>query len=82
MNATPPERLIYMANQVAKFFDSQTGDPAQAVAAHLRTFWAPTMRSEIIEVFNRGDEGLDPTTARAVALLAAASGVGRTDASR
>jgi hypothetical protein len=40
------------------------------------------MRSEIIEVFNRGDEGLDPTTARAVALLAAASGVGRTDASR
>ncbi|MDZ4374254.1 MAG: formate dehydrogenase subunit delta, partial [Phenylobacterium sp.] len=42
-----PERLIYMANQIAAFFAAQSGDRAGDVAAQLRSFWDPQMRAEI-----------------------------------
>jgi hypothetical protein len=34
-----PERLIYMANQIARFFAAQPGDPAAGVAGHLKNYW-------------------------------------------
>ena len=67
-----PERLIYMANQIAKFFAAQPGDPASGVAAHLKSFWDPQMRAEIIAWRAAGGEGLDPITAEAVARLESA----------
>lgn len=64
-----PQRLIYMANQIAKFFVVQPKGGAASVAQHLRDFWEPGMRAEIIAWRTTGGEGLDPMTAEAVDLL-------------
>jgi len=47
------ENLVKMANQIATFFESQSEDrpdvAAQAVAGHLKLFWAPEMRALLLE---------------------------------
>jgi formate dehydrogenase subunit delta len=67
-----PERLIRMANQIGKFF--QHRPEAQAVADtadHLRKYWDPRMRRDIVAHFDRGGAGLDPIARKAVAEIAA-----------
>ena len=73
MNPPRPELLIYMANQIGKFFISQPGDAADGVANHLRSFWDPQMRGEIIAWRAAGGEGLDPVCHDAVGRLEAAT---------
>jgi formate dehydrogenase subunit delta len=67
-------QLITMANEIAAFFISASdGDEAsKSVAAHLRRYWDPRMRKQIIEHVAAGGEGLVPTARAAVELLAAA----------
>ena len=70
------DKLVYMANQIGKFFAAQgKHDEAKAVegiATHLRRFWDPRMRGEIIARMQSGDiSGLDPLPRRAVERLAA-----------
>jgi formate dehydrogenase subunit delta len=68
------QRLVTMANEIAAFFDAadDAGNPAQSVASHLRRFWDPRMRRQILEhVANGGGEGLVPSARRGVELLAA-----------
>jgi len=54
-------QLIPMANRIAQFFATQPTPPAQheAVAEHLRMFWAPSMRQALIEYV----DGLEANTA-------------------
>jgi formate dehydrogenase subunit delta len=66
-----PERLIYMANQIATFFAAQPGDAAAGTAGHLKSFWDPQMRGEIIAWRADGGDGLSPVAAAAVDRLAA-----------
>lgn len=66
------QRLVAMANDIAAFFDSE---PDKAVAAegvrfHLRRFWDPRMRREIIAHVGAGGQGLSPTARSGVELLA------------
>ena len=43
-----PDRLIYMANQIGKFFQSQGHDKAvPGIADHIKKFWDPRMRKAI-----------------------------------
>jgi formate dehydrogenase subunit delta len=70
-----PDKLVYMANQIGKFFAAQgKHDDATAVAGietHLRKFWDPRMRREIIAKVQAGEAaGLDPLPRRAVERLA------------
>ncbi len=70
-------RLVAMANDIAAFFDSE---PDKAVAAdgvrtHLRKFWDPRMRRQIIEHVAAGGAGLTATAQAAVRLL---EGAGQT----
>ena len=70
------EALIKMANQIAAFFDGEGGhdseEAATLVAGHLRKYWEPRMRTQMIEyVQNQGGEGLDELARHGVALLAA-----------
>jgi formate dehydrogenase subunit delta len=63
-------KLVYMANQIGKFFTSQ--GEAQAVAGiadHLKKFWDPRMRAQILKHLDAGGEGLDPNVLRAVEQL-------------
>ena len=44
-----PDRLVYMANQIGKFFQSQGHDKAvPGIADHIKKFWDPRMRKAIL----------------------------------
>jgi formate dehydrogenase subunit delta len=64
------ERLVYMANQIAHAF--RLKGEAQAVAEtadHLRKFWDPRMRREILAILEAGGTGLDSIARAAVEQL-------------
>jgi formate dehydrogenase subunit delta len=64
------QRLVYMANQIGRFF--ATEDPKTAVAMiadHLRKFWDPRMRSEILAYLDQGGGGLDGPVHQAILTL-------------
>jgi hypothetical protein len=42
------EALIKMANQIADFFQGEAGRCAAAVAMHLRRYWEPRMRKDML----------------------------------
>ncbi len=61
-----PDKMIYMANQIATFFNSQPEeDKAGAVAAHLNDYWDPRMRRQLLDHVAAGGEGLDPLVVEA-----------------
>ena len=65
-----PEKLTYMANQIARFFASRPEDEAVAgTEDHIRQFWDPRMRSQILAHLATGGAGLDPIARAAVARL-------------
>jgi formate dehydrogenase subunit delta len=69
------DHLIKMANEIGSFFISESA-PGQAprdVANHLRRFWEPRMRREIVAHLSRGGAGLTDVARDAVAILAAES---------
>ncbi len=67
-----PDRLIYMANQIGKYFTSQPrGDASAGIADHLKKFWDPRMRTAILAHVDAGGEGLDPAVLQAVNSLRA-----------
>jgi formate dehydrogenase subunit delta len=68
--STSPDRLIYMANQIGKFFQSQGHDKVvPGIAEHIRKFWDPRMRSAISAHLDAGGAGLDPPVRDAIAAL-------------
>jgi formate dehydrogenase subunit delta len=65
-----PDKLVYMANQIGKFFRSQGEEAAvQSTAEHLKKFWDPRMRAAIAQHLADGGEGLEPVPRQAVAKL-------------
>ena len=65
-----PEKLVYMANQIGKFFAHRP--EAQTVADtadHLRKFWEPRMRTAIFDYVDGGGDGLTPNVLKAVLTL-------------
>ncbi len=63
-----PDKLAYMANQIGKFFAHQPHDKAVAsISDHIRKFWDPRMRSEILTHLDTVK--LDPSVRQAVELL-------------
>jgi formate dehydrogenase subunit delta len=65
-----PDKLVYMANQIGKFFASQGDDHAVAgIADHLQKYWDPRMRATILDHLARGGSGLEPLARRAVEQL-------------
>lgn len=65
-------KLVRMANQIAVNFDyGQDRDALVAsVADHLRRFWSPDMKGQIIVHYRGGSSELDERAAAAVAKLA------------
>ncbi|WP_323779881.1 formate dehydrogenase subunit delta [Thalassovita sp.] len=56
-----PDKLIYMANQIATFFESKPHDEGvQGVADHISDFWEPRMRLQLFELLDAGADGLKP----------------------
>ena len=62
------EKLAYMANQIGRFFAHQQDDQAVAsINDHIRKFWDPRMRRQILEDLDTAV--LDPRVRRAVEQL-------------
>jgi formate dehydrogenase subunit delta len=65
--------LFTMANQIADFFTTSNPNRSEAVVAtahHLRSFWDPRMRREIIaHLASQGGEGLNEIARDAVRML-------------
>lgn len=64
--------LIRMANDIANFFASEP-DPheaARSVASHIKRFWDPRMRAQIISILRKGGAGLNELAASGVNVLA------------
>ena len=65
-----PDRLIYMANQIGKFFQTQGHDKAvPGIAEHIRKFWDPRMRKMIFAHLDAGGAGLMPNALEALTTL-------------
>jgi len=68
-----PDKLVYMANQIGKFFASQGREQAIAgTADHIKKFWDPRMREAIFAHLASGGAGLDPNVRDALQSLVAA----------
>ena len=52
--------LVRMANQIATNVSHQSADAAAAeIAGHLNSFWAPSMRADLLAFAAAGGAGLD-----------------------
>ena len=62
------DRLAYMANQIGRFFAHQKEEQAvTSINDHLRKFWDPRMRKQIVDELDTA--ALDPLVRRAVERL-------------
>ena len=63
------QRLVKLANDIGSFFESEK-DPtkgAEGVATHIRMFWDPRMRRELLVHLDESDgEGLKPLVLEAL----------------
>jgi formate dehydrogenase subunit delta len=65
-----PDKLVYMANQIGKFFAGQGKEKAvPLIADHLAKFWDPRMRAAIVAHLDAGGNGLDPLAREAIKKL-------------
>lgn len=63
-------KLVYMANQIATFFKSQSqNEAAQGVATHINKFWEPRMRRQLFEILEKEENGLDALVLQAAPLI-------------
>jgi formate dehydrogenase subunit delta len=66
--------LIKMANQITSFWEGELGEEAAAkeVATHLRRYWEPRMRAQMLTYYaERQGSGLNEVAKSAVEILAA-----------
>jgi formate dehydrogenase subunit delta len=65
--------LIKMANEITSFWQGEVGEEAAAkeVATHLKRYWEPRMRAQMIRYYEeRHGAGLSDVALKAVELLA------------
>jgi len=61
-----PDKLVYMANQIATFFQTRKHEEAVAgIADHINNFWEPRMRVQFFQVVDAGGDGLMPLVVEA-----------------
>ena len=64
----PHSKLIYMANQIAKFMESKPHQEGlDGLSSHINDFWEPRMRRHLFEVLDAGGSGLRPLVIEAAA---------------
>ena len=67
-----PDRLVYMANQIGKFFAHQPENIAvDEIADHIKSFWERRMLADIYAHLDAGGAGLDPRVILALRKLRA-----------
>jgi formate dehydrogenase subunit delta len=60
------DKLIYMANQIARSFKSRPNEDAvRATAEHISSFWEPRMRLQLFALMDEDPSRFDPTVQEA-----------------
>lgn len=64
--------LVRMANDIGHFFAAEPDqdEATRNVLSHIKRFWDPRMRAQIIEHYRSGAVGLDAIVAKAIGMLA------------
>lgn len=67
------ERLTTMVNDISHYFRAEPDHEAavDGVAGHLKKFWDPVMRRQILEHLAAGGQGLEPLAREGVERLQA-----------
>ena len=64
------ERLVYMANQIARNFEALGHEAAfKATADHIASYWDPRMKTQIFAYLEEGGASLSATSFAAIRLL-------------
>ena len=65
------ERLVRMANDIGNFFKAEPdhAEAVEGVETHIRRFWDPRMRKEILAYAEGGGEGMMELVREAVLKL-------------
>jgi formate dehydrogenase subunit delta len=63
------KKLIKMANEIATFFaaEPERSVALEGIATHLRKFWEPRMRREILAQLDAGGDGMSEHVREALA---------------
>lgn len=62
--------MMHRANEIARFWEPYPHEEAVAgVATHIRSFWEPRFRRQLVEYAETGGAGLHPLVVEAVRLL-------------
>ncbi|NML46627.1 formate dehydrogenase subunit delta [Ramlibacter sp. G-1-2-2] len=63
------ESLVRMANRIGDFFESfpDREEALDGIANHIRKFWEPRMRTQLLAAIDAGDSGLRPEVLEAIA---------------
>lgn len=66
-------KLVRMANQIAVNFEGGSSEEqaVASVADHIRRFWSPLMREQLIDHWRADSGDLSPRAAEAIAVVAA-----------
>ena len=66
------DRLVSMANDIGSFFNGEPDktEAARGVATHVRRFWDPRMRKQIVAHLHSGGAGLDEPARSGIRLVA------------
>ena len=67
------EKLVYMANQIARNLETEGEKAADTAAAHIVAFWDPRMKTMILSHLDAGGEGLSPGARAALGKVRAAA---------
>ncbi|MEJ3654372.1 formate dehydrogenase subunit delta [Actinomycetes bacterium KLBMP 9759] len=70
MSSTTLPSYVRLMNDIAVQFAHRPVEEAAAeIAAHVRAFWDPRMRRDLLAFVDRGDDGLEPAGVRAAEML-------------
>lgn len=70
MSATPAEKIVRMANQIAQFMESKPHEEGLTMlAAHINDFWEPRMRIQLFALLDQGGPGLRPLVIEAASRI-------------
>ncbi len=62
------KKLVKMANDIASFFAAEPEPKValEGIAGHIKKFWEPRMRRELLAVLDAGGEGMAPAVVEAL----------------
>ncbi len=64
------EKMVHRANEIARFWEAYPHDEAlEGVAGHIRSFWEPRFRRQLVEYAQSGGVGLHTLVLEAVRLV-------------